>query len=741
MDYLPRAVIFVVIFVLSLPVRAVDSTGLLFEPASQFVAQLCSSVQAPDVNLTNDDAGADGIDAVLPDTLPEALQIAFRTSLQNLSPLSDARLDPAEVQNSLAVSGLEQAQELAPGFFKSAITRGRAGQQSRLGTRYTWSVGAANAEHAGEEAVTLSVLGLGLGQGQGQSAAAPGNRRQAAFVLQTGVQRPQLLLRLDAECQPVLQRSISYDETGRQLALHELDAGGAAIDSPHWLNPPLPEPVVFDESVEKPLGESVDGPAVKVAIIDSGVNYLLPHINKGLARNQQGQLLGYDFWDNDDLPFDAHPVASAFQVERHGTRTAGLFLEEAPFAQLIPYRYPRGNMHRMEAVLERVDAQGVVLVGMPLGGNRRDEWEVFYNQAKRYPHMLFVVSAGNNDRDIDQQPVYPAALDLPNMVVVTSANDTARPARGSNWGRQHVDYLIPAENIELGDYDGSRVNASGSSYAVPKMLAMLARMLRQNPGWQATELQAELRRRYNDGASARYVTGGYIGDPLSAASDQPVLSLQDSVELQIQQEKIQQPNQNSDVKEKDHFTLKLNVVVLDESWTRQRIQPLVNRLAEVLTVCSIKLLPVQVGFYNSLPHLKTMGIGHAKTLREELSLKRPSVYLLRQTRLLRSPEGELFRFDAEAFGRGNTRYRNWLLDTVWVSADVIDADLAVAHELMHVLMNSGEHTNQPGNLMNAATSPDNIRVNPRQCQLALENGLANGLLQRVKAADTSGASD
>lgn len=716
MGYFYRVVIFLFVCTQPVLVQAADSDVSLFHSANEFVANVCKALQ-PESDSTSTDEAGNTLDAKLPHNLPLNLQNALRTSLHWLPPLSDVQLESIYTQYSPAAD----RQELAPGFYKSPIMRGRVGQQNRLGTRYTWFLNTLGTDDVVDESVTLSVLGGATSElASGARANVSRARAEAAYVLQTTVQRPQLLLRFNAQCQSVLQLGISYDNAGRQLALHQLDAKGAVTGSPEWLNPALPEPAT----------DILNEATLKVAIIDSGVNYLLPHINKGLARHADGQLLGYDFWDNDKLPFDAHPVASAFRIQRHGTRTAGLFLEEAPFAQLVPYRYPRGNMHRMEELLKRIDGQGVVLVGMPLGGNRRDEWEVFYQQAKRYPHMLFVVSAGNDDRDIDQQPVYPAALDLPNMVVVTSANDTARPARGSNWGRQHVDYLLPAENIELRDYDGTRVHASGSSYAVPKMLAMLARMLKQNPEWQATQLQAELRRLFNDGASARYVTGGYIGDPLSVASDQSVVSLRDSIEL-----RSEQVSQDSDDAAKDQFTLNLNVVVLQESWTRERIQPLVDRLAQVIAVCGIKLLPVQVGFYDSLPHLKTMGIGHAKTLRQELSLKRPTVYLLEETRLLRSPEGEYFRFDAEAFGRGNTRYRDWLLDTVWVSAGVIDADLAVAHELMHVLMNSGEHTNLAGNLMNAATSPDNYRISPRQCLQALENGLANGLLQRLTTTD------
>ncbi len=61
-------------------------------------------------------------------------------------------------------------------------------------------------------------------------------------------------------------------------------------------NPPLPafHPITTSETQ-----------AVRVALVDSGVNYQLDAINSRLARQDDGSLIGYDFWDMDELPFDA----------------------------------------------------------------------------------------------------------------------------------------------------------------------------------------------------------------------------------------------------------------------------------------------------------------------------------------------------------------------------------------------------------------------------------------------------
>jgi hypothetical protein len=45
-----------------------------------------------------------------------------------------------------------------------------------------------------------------------------------------------------------------------------------------------------------------------------------------------------------------------------------------------------------------------------------------------------------------------------------------------------------------------------------------------------------------------------------------------------------------------------------------------------------------------------------------------------------------------------------------------------------VLSDSGEHSDEPGNLMRVETSPDNTRLSDAQCRRLRERGAANGLL-------------
>ena len=155
----------------------------------------------------------------------------------------------------------------------------------------------------------------------------------------------------------------------------------------------------------------------------------------------------------------------------------------------MPIRYPRPDMAQMTDAVRIAAAAGARIVAMPMGSRRAEDWTAFEAAAAAHPDVLFIVSAGNDGRDIDAEPVYPAALGLDNMIVVTSADAFGRLASGSNWGAASVDLMVPAEALEVTDYRGARGTASGSSYAVPRVAALAARLQEKHPDWTAPDLK------------------------------------------------------------------------------------------------------------------------------------------------------------------------------------------------------------------------------------------------------------
>lgn len=271
----------------------------------------------------------------------------------------------------------------------------------------------------------------------------------------------------------------------------------------------------WTETLQAPWPKGGDPGGVRVAIVDSGLAYDLELFRNRLARNASGVPLGYDYWDLDPWPYDGDVSRGPFLPIRHGTPVASVLAREAPGAALIPFRYPRPDMSRMGDLVERAVMSGARILAMPLGSRKPEDWTEFA-RALDDNDILAIVSAGNDDLDIDAVLVYPAALPLDNIITVTSADNFGRLAPGSNGGAKSVDIMLPAENIETVDFRGASGRASGSSYAVPRLAALAARILEQNPELNSRELKEQLMARAvpSPFEGDQKVAIGWIPDPL-----------------------------------------------------------------------------------------------------------------------------------------------------------------------------------------------------------------------------------
>jgi hypothetical protein len=235
--------------------------------------------------------------------------------------------------------------------------------------------------------------------------------------------------------------------------------------------------LAFASPGEPDMPPGKDPGGVAVAIIDSGINYTLGFVAPRLARDAKGQILGYDFQDNDRLPFDLVPGQKPDSGRHHGTRVAGIFLREAPKARLIPYRYRAHSFGTFARIVETIAASPARIVIMSLGGYRKNDWAHFETAARANPKLLFIISAGNDGRNIDEKPVYPSSYKLDNALVVASTDNFGRLPPSSNWGTKTVDISTPGEEIETIDHAGTKTFVSGSSFAVPRIAALAARLL------------------------------------------------------------------------------------------------------------------------------------------------------------------------------------------------------------------------------------------------------------------------
>ena len=171
------------------------------------------------------------------------------------------------------------------------------------------------------------------------------------------------------------------------------------------------------------------------------------------------------------------------------------------------------------------------------------------------------------------------------------------------------------------------------------------------------------------------------------------------------------------------LTLPLTVVMIEGSgWTRDRADAALREAGAILVQCGVRLERGDPVVLSVAPDLMDFSTPAARELARAHPVARPAVYLVRDTRSRPA-------FDAEAIGRGNSRTRPEIADTVWMTAAARDPGIALAHELAHVLMDGGEHSEEQGNLMRDETSARNTSLTAAQCARLRGTGRANGLLK------------
>ncbi len=158
-------------------------------------------------------------------------------------------------------------------------------------------------------------------------------------------------------------------------------------------------------------------------------------------------------------------------------------------------------------------------------------------------------------------------------------------------------------------------------------------------------------------------------------------------------------------------------------WRSPQIVEAVAQSVQLLAQCRVSLAAAELRIIDAPRHFQFYATPVSRELLRAIIVPKPAVFFMEDT--LNRPA-----FDAEAIGVANARSRPELANTVWVAHGARDLPQAIAHELVHVLSDSGEHASEPGNLMREETSPANHRLSEAQCALLRSRGEANGLLTR-----------
>ncbi|MBI2082212.1 MAG: S8 family serine peptidase [Deltaproteobacteria bacterium] len=250
---------------------------------------------------------------------------------------------------------------------------------------------------------------------------------------------------------------------------------------------------------------------VLVAVLDSGIEQDHPDLIETIWHNPNeiadngrddddngyiDDVQGYDFYSDDADPND---------LTGHGTEVSGIIGAVAGNdtglsgicwkAQILPLKiFGKNGEGPLSAALEAIDyaiARKVRIINMSWAlksGGRSEILEKVIKKGKE-KGIFFVTAAGNDGKNLDQDPVYPASYDLPNLIAVAAHDEEGRLADFSNYGNSSVLIAAPGVDVLTTGLGNRYVKFSGTSAATPHASGVAALLLALNPNLSPSRLK------------------------------------------------------------------------------------------------------------------------------------------------------------------------------------------------------------------------------------------------------------
>ena len=247
---------------------------------------------------------------------------------------------------------------------------------------------------------------------------------------------------------------------------------------------------------------------IKVAVIDSGLNYRHEDLqvnldintneipNNGIDDDGNGYIDDYFGWnaaDNSSDPMDDFD---------HGTHVSGIIGASSNNdigiagmnwnVSLIPVRFVDNHAGgRTEAAIRAIDysvARGAKIVNMSWGGTTRSPLLEEIIKRCREKGVLFIAAAGNEAKNNDDTPTWPASFPLDNIISVAAINLHKELAWFSNWGKS-VHIAAPGESILSTTGENRYGFKDGTSMAAPHITGAAALIWSSHPNWNYLEVK------------------------------------------------------------------------------------------------------------------------------------------------------------------------------------------------------------------------------------------------------------
>lgn len=126
------------------------------------------------------------------------------------------------------------------------------------------------------------------------------------------------------------------------------------------------------------------------------------------------------------------------------------------------------------------------------------------------PNVVFVLAAGNQQRDLRREPLHTSTLQAPNLLKVATADQTGEFSPASNYSTEFVDLVAPGTLVSGVATNNGETMYSGSSIATAFTTNRLAEIVQSAPELTAVGAIAELKANHTESQKtlAGFVNGG-----------------------------------------------------------------------------------------------------------------------------------------------------------------------------------------------------------------------------------------
>ncbi len=260
---------------------------------------------------------------------------------------------------------------------------------------------------------------------------------------------------------------------------------------------------------------------IRVAVIDTGVNYSNPDLVENVFTNEaelNGQagvdddgngcvddVHGCDFAKNDGDPMDVygHGTHISGTIGAVGNNNSGV-VGVAWNVTILPVRFldddGGGTLANAVKSVDYATAMKANIMSNSWGGGGFSQALMDAIVRAKDAGILFVAAAGNDGSNNDSSPTYPATYQVDNVISVAAIGSNGRLASFSNFGKSTVHIAAPGVNVLSYTMNGLE-SWSGTSMATPHVSGVAALLMSQDSSQSYLTIKERLL------ASARPMSG------------------------------------------------------------------------------------------------------------------------------------------------------------------------------------------------------------------------------------------